>query len=309
MPMEQSDTHDDRDLSKNSIRRRKLLSGVGTTMLASPLVGSVAAEGSKSEAVALREQANEIRQNDGQKAWKNYLQSQGCGIHSVKTGMKPSTGVGTQGFDNVDGTPSDCDICLDFTLYSDIYGNYTIDMFWTYDSEQLVGNGGSYPADGIGLYFDPDHWDFEVDSLSGTTYTSSNGVVSVEDDSLVEGLPFAVNDASASDSESYYAGLNIVPIGNYSEQQRYVYGEYLHTWSTEYTTYTASVSYPAGIDMTFNTSETVKSENYDRRRWRYVYETQSVSGRGTVLSLITPVSIRFWSFHSLLIALLSALAV
>jgi len=46
-------------------------------------------------------------------------------------------------FDNVDGTPSDCDICLDFTLYSDIYGNYTIDMFWTYDSEQLVGNGGS----------------------------------------------------------------------------------------------------------------------------------------------------------------------
>jgi len=137
MPMEQSDTHDDRDLSKNSIRRRKLLSGVGTTMLASPLVGSVAAEGPNRRQWHFGSKANEIRQNDGQKAWKNYLQSQGCGIHSVKTGMKPSTGVGTQGFDNVDGTPSDCDICLDFTLYSDIYGNYTIDMFWTYDSEQL----------------------------------------------------------------------------------------------------------------------------------------------------------------------------
>lgn len=82
----------------------------------------------------------------------------------------------------------------------------------------------------------------------------------VEDDSLVDGLPFSVRDGSASDSESYYAGLHIIPIGNYSDQERYVYADYLHTWDTEYTTYDASVSYPGGVSMNFNTSETVKTE-------------------------------------------------
>lgn len=231
-------------------------------MLASPLVGSVAAKDGKSDPKALREQANKIRRNAGQKAWKKYLQSQGCGLASVETGLSldKSDGVSTQGFDNVDGSSSDCDICLDFTLYHDIYGNYNIDMYWTYDSEKWTGGGGYSPHDGLGLYFDPQQWDFEFDTLTGTSYTSNKDIVSVEDDSIYDGLPFSVYDAGTGDDTAYWAGIYITPVGDYSPSERYVYGEYLHTWNVDYTNYSMSVSYPGGVSMSFDTSETVITE-------------------------------------------------
>lgn len=170
-------------------------------------------------------------------------------------------GASTQGFDNVDGSPSDCDICIDFSLYVDHSGIYTIDMFWHFDSETIISEGGYTPVDALGLYFNPIHWDYESDTLSGTTYTSNKGIVTVEDDNIEDGLPFVVNDGAASDSTSYWAGLNIVPVGNYTSSERYVYGEYVHTWDVSNASYNVGVSLDKGVTITFDTSETVKSKS------------------------------------------------
>lgn len=230
-------------------------------MLSAPFVGSAAAS-KPDHSTAVREQANKIRANAGQRAWKKYLRSQGIPLTSTKVGMNlDDNGVGTQGFDNVDGSSSDCDICLDFSLYVDYSGVYSIDMFWDYDSEKWVGGGGYDPVDALGLYFDPQQWDYESNSLSDTTYTSGNGIVSVEDDSINDGLPFTADDGAAEDGTYYWAGLNVVPVGDYSSSERYVYGEYVHTWNVSETNYSVGVSYPAGVSISFSTTETVKKES------------------------------------------------
>lgn len=244
----------------DSIRRRRFLGGVGATVLSSPLVGSAAAD--EPDAMAMRERANRIRRKAGQRAWKKFLRSQGFALTSTKVGMKLNEGgVGTHGFDNVDGSSSDCDICLDFSLYVGYSGVYSIDMFWQFDSEKWVGGGGYAPVDALGLYFDPQQWNYESNSLSDTTYTSGDGIVTVEDDSINDGLPFVVDDVAADDGTYYWAGLNIVPVGNYTSSERYVYGEYVHTWNVTETNYSVGASYPAGVSISFDTTETVKKES------------------------------------------------
>ena len=255
--------------SENSSRipRRQILAGVGATALSSPFVGSAAADKSdKEKGKEVLQRANKIRQNDGKQAWKNFLQAKGFTISSEKAGInlsKGSTqgggGVSPAGFDNVDGSSSSCDICIDFSLIGSRFGIYTVEMSWHYDSEKWIGDGGYSPYDSLGLYFDPQMWDYEDIHLYETTYTSDKGVVKVEDDSVNDGLPFTVNDSYADDDTEYWAGLQIVPVGDYSSRQRYVYGEYLHSWNDDYTTYDLSVSYPGGLEMTFDSGSSVKT--------------------------------------------------
>ena len=199
----------------------------------------------------VRKRANKIRANDGQKAWKKFLRNHDFQLESTSTGLNPY-GVSTQGFDNVDGSSSDCDICLEFTLYVDSDGTYTIDMYWTYNSDFV--ESGSAPIDGLGLYFDSQYWNYAAKKLSETTYKSNNGIVSVEDDSVSDGLPFVVDDLNASDGTGYWAGLHIVPVGDYSASEREVRGQYVHTWNVETTNlnYSIGVSFPRGVTLSFD---------------------------------------------------------
>ena len=254
--------------NRSGIRRRQILAGVGVTTLSSPFVGSAAADKSdKEKGKDVLQRANKIRQNAGKQAWKNFLQAKGFKISSKKTGInvsKDSTqgggGVSTQGFDNVDGSSSSCDICIDFSLIGSRFGIYSVEMSWHYDSEKWIGGGGYSPYDSLGLYFDPQMWDYESNSLSETTYTTDKDIVSVEDDSVDDGLPFSVRDSYASDNTEYWAGIQLYPVGDYSSYERYVYGDYLHSWNDTYTTYDVSVSYPGGIDMTFSSDSDVITE-------------------------------------------------
>lgn len=243
----------------SNVRRRRFLSKAGAVALTPALIGSAVAKKSD-DPMVVRKRANKIRRNAGQRAWKKFLRTKGFRLTSTPIGMKLNEGdVGTQGFDNVDGSSSDCDICIEFSLYVDTSGVYTIDMFWDFDSEMVVGGGGYSPVDALGLYYNPIHWDYETNTLSGTTYTSNKGIVAVEDDNVDDGLPFVVDDGAASDDTNYWAGLNIVPVGDYSSAERYVYGEYVHTWNTSNTSYNVSVSFDNGVSITFDTNDTVKS--------------------------------------------------
>lgn len=257
-----NDSPDSRTDETCTVRRRRFVGGVGAVGLSSPFLGIAAAGDRFDDPTAVRERANEIRTEAGQRAWKEFLRSHGFSLTSMEYDMNVhGDGVSSNGFDNVDGTSSDCDICLEFTLFVDQNGDvYTIDMYWTYDAEKAIGGGGYSPDDGLGLYFDPQYWDYESNSLSGTTYTSDKDVVSVEDDSVNDGLPFVADDSFAGDGTGYWAGLEIVPIGDYSSSERYVYGQYVHTWNSNSTDYSIGVSYPSGVSIVFDTDEDVKKE-------------------------------------------------
>lgn len=242
------------------VRRRRFLSGVGATALSSPLVGSAA--GRAGDARSIYERANEIRTKAGQRAWKLFLQSQGIQVASVSTAFnKTEDGVSIQHYDNVDGSPSDCDICLNFSLLWNSFDyHYAIDCSWTYDPEGFF-NAAEDPYDVLGLYYNAQHWDYDSNNLYDTSYTSNKGVVEVSDDTVENGLAFVIEDSISDEDEYYWAGVKIQPTGDYSSSERYVYGEYTHASEADEVNVTPSLSYPGGLSLNYNTSEHVKKES------------------------------------------------
>lgn len=245
---------------KSNIRRRRFLSGVGFTTITSPIVGSAAANKS-ADSSSIFERANEIRARAGQRAWKKYLRAQGVSLASVGGEFKESDdGVSIQKFDNPRGSADDCDICLEFSLAWDSFNHYyVIDCHWEYDAEAwFPWGGGEVPNDGLGLYYNPLHWDFEANSISETSYTSNKGVVSATDTNVNDGLAYLVDDLEAdNDGTSYFAGLRIRPIGDYSPYERYVYGEYILTFNGKDVQVTPSLSFSGGLSLSFETSDDV----------------------------------------------------
>lgn len=136
------------------------------------------------------------------------------------------------GFDNVDGTQSDCDICITFDAWVVAhYGTYyhAADLSWTYDSEKWVGGGGYTPDDAAGIYFEDDMWAFSSNKISETTNTSDH--VEVDDGDITDGLGVVVDDSSAGDGVEKYFTLRLDPVGDYEESSRWLKAEYVHTWN------------------------------------------------------------------------------
>lgn len=249
--------------------RRKFLAATGSASLAaSGFIGNAAGKansGGKMTAERhkkLLAQANKIGQRAGKQQRHKFLRVHGFKVASVEYPMQlGDEGVSTQEFDNVDGSSSDCDICLDFSLFESST-MYTIQLDWTYDKESSWwghSDSGSYPMDAAGCYFDTQKWNFYSRSLSETSYSSS--YVSVEDDDTSDGLAFSVDDVLGDDeNEDRYCGVHIVPTGDYSESERDVRGQYVHTWNTSNVDYSFGIDYPAGISTSFSTDKEVKEE-------------------------------------------------
>ncbi|KDE57288.1 hypothetical protein EL22_13350 [Halostagnicola sp. A56] len=188
-----------------------------------------------------------------------FLENQGIEYATVQNPMvvERDDQISTNDFDNVDGSPTDCDICLDFTLYTNTYNTiYTIDMEWTYDLE--AGDYGQSPNDGAALYYTDNGWDYYSRSLNESTYTSQ--YVSTEDDNNNDGVAYSVDDVAASDGDNLYCGLNIEPIGDYSYEEREVFGQYMHTWTDVEVSSSFGVSFPAGISVSYSVDTSVGEE-------------------------------------------------
>lgn len=250
----------DRD-SDRSLNRRNALKTLGTAGAAitgTGVLGTVSAADPHRKYFAAQEAANEIREKQGRQAMLRFLDKQGINYETVRKPMvvEREDDVSTNEFDNVDGG-SDCDICLDFTLYTNSNSTiYTIDMEWTYDLE--VGDYGQQPNDGVALYYTDSCWDYYFNSLSDTTYTST--YVTPEDDNNNDGVAYSVDDVSASDGDNLYCGLNIEPIGDCSYDQREVFGQYLHNWTDVDVTSSFGVSFPAGISVSYSVDTEVNQE-------------------------------------------------
>ncbi|ERJ05515.1 hypothetical protein HLRTI_002493 [Halorhabdus tiamatea SARL4B] len=160
------------------------------------------------------------------------------------------------GFDNVDGTEEDCDICLSFYLWRLIDGSYQINMEWTYDGDAWFDSNGYEPEDVAGIYYNPNKWDFYSNSLSETTSTTGN--VTAEDDDLSHGVGFSVNDHQPG-NDYCSASVRVEPVGDYDPDERWVRGEYIHTWNDSDVDYSIGVG-PSGISIVYDGETETKKE-------------------------------------------------
>lgn len=161
------------------------------------------------------------------------------------------------GFDNVDGTEEDCDICLDYSLLHLGGDEYHMGIGWEYKTEALLQTGGFPPADAIGFYYNPSHWEWADNTISENTDTydeelaDGTQLVEVSDDDLIGGCPFIVRDQYMTDGTWYHATLDITAVGDYEPATRWTAAEYAHTWSGIDLNYSFSVSadgWGLGID-------------------------------------------------------------
>lgn len=218
------------------------------------------------EYIELLERANKIRENANSRAMRNYLEAHGVSTSTVKHGQSASDnnssdGVSTNEFDNVDGNSSDCDICLEFSLFSNYDGTtYTIDMDWSYDKEDnWLGHtdSGEAPVDVVGLYYESDMWSlYNSSSISKSTNTSTH--VTPDDDDTSTGIAFGVND-TLGDDQDQYAQLTVYPTGSYDETTREVRGEYVHTYNKIVDNLSFSVSWPLGVSGGWSQDTEIKA--------------------------------------------------
>lgn len=230
-------------------------------------------------------QANKIRERSGRKAMENFLKANGVGIASKQGGLKVQRGVSTQNeFSCVKGDTQcdrdDGDINLTFTLLTNSNSTiYTIDMEWTYDDEPF--EDGETPVDYTGLYFESSHRNIYGDTASTSTYSSGTEVNVNTSSQSLNGIGFEVDDNGAKQdgSTSYYCGLNIEPVGDYSYQEREVRREYTHTWGE--TTYidSFSIGLPHGASVTSkkdtNVNEVVTTTEGDGDTWMTLTQAEA----------------------------------
>lgn len=277
--------------NRSRISRRSAIraAGVGGALL-TPLgtAGTALAKNEKNEKeqyLETLEQANKIRDRAGREAMEKFLKSKNVGVASRTGSLKTERGISTQNeFSCVKGDEQcdrdDGDINLNFTLFTNSSSTiYTIDMEWTYDDEPF--ENGEPPVDYTGLYFESSHWNIYGDTASTSTYSSGSEVSVNTSSQSLNGIGFEVDDNGAKQdgSTSYYCGLNIEPVGDYSYQERQVRGEYTHTWGE--TTYidSFSIGLPHGASVSFkkntNVNEIATTTEGDGDTWMTLTQAEA----------------------------------
>ena len=259
------------DEKQPGVNRRRVLATTGSIVgglsISSGHVGSQSNKKTAREVFKQRIQSSLQYKNATQslKKWRDYLEKQDITVHSNKFSVGPSSSessssgkfAGTQHISDQEA------LDITISLAVDGCGNYYTDLTWTYNKQQ---NGwhedtGKPPLDGTGLYYNENWWNVLYDSVSETTETSK--YVAYKDGSYGGNGPgFTVNDNNIwlydDENKYHWAGVYLESVGDYSEDQRQVYGEYIHNWWEERTRVDSiNVSYPAGISISYTKEEYV----------------------------------------------------
>ena len=210
------------------------------------------------------------------KKWEDYLEKHDISIHSNSYSFnKQNSGDGSGGkFTRTQELSGQSDLDITMGLAEDKNKNYYADLEWSYDAAEWGGDSGEKPRDGVGILYDKNWWNLLYDSISKTTETTSKQqYVEYEDGSYDGNGPgFTVDDFDMERDNDmqggpYYAGVYLEPIGDYSEEQRQVYGEYLHNWNESTSVTSMSVSYPSGgISLSYEEEENVKEWKTDTEK-------------------------------------------
>jgi len=176
------------------------------------------------------EQSLRVKEKTGSvQKWQNFLRNRNFSVDSVSHRYSlPAKSSGSDGISTQHWYRDELDITITITGQYQCPDEYYVDLSWSYINDTSDNHvGGELPTDIAGLYWDPNWWDLTAKDLSQSTATSS--YVSYRDGSFDgNGPAFNVDDLSIyADDETalYYCGAYLVPLGDYSKDQRRVYGE------------------------------------------------------------------------------------
>lgn len=215
------------------------------------MVPSVARAESKSDFRRTIEQSLRVKEaTNSIEKWHAFLRHRGIDVQSTtrryQLPMEDEGEVGVQHW-----YPDELDISITISAPGCTGDEYYVDLTWSYINNTGDNHvGGEIPLDIAGLYWDPNWWDLTSKDTS-QSFTSSN-YVSYRDGSFDgDGPAFNVDDLSIyghDETDTWYCGAYLVPLGDFTTSERRVYGEYCHTWSNVEIT-NVSVSYPAGVSV------------------------------------------------------------
>lgn len=114
--------------------------------------------------------------------------------------------------------------------YDDYKDTYVVELRWEWGSKD-AHHSGDNPRDVPGIYWDPNKWE-----VNNPDYNTSDKVEydtrRYANDDDMEGVNFLHDDSASTSGELYYCAVTLNPKGDYTENQRNVYGELTHTYNT-----------------------------------------------------------------------------
>lgn len=242
---------------KDRFDRRSYLKAAGALSFAG--IPSVAQAKSKSDfrrtiehSLRVKEATNSIDK------WHAFLRQRGIDVRSMtrryQMPAKNSGEIGTQHW-----YPDELDITITISASGCTGDEYYVDLTWSYINDTSDGHvGGELPVDIAGLYWDPNWWDLTSNDTS-QSLTSSDYVWYRDGSFDGDGPAFNVDDLSIyahDETDIWYCGAYLIPLGDYTASERRVYAEYSHTWN-DVSIDSVSVSYPAGLSVS------VSNETYE----------------------------------------------
>lgn len=235
-------------MSRRSVLKTTGL-GLGSIVGGSGGVSAANDEGRRDE---LLEKSHKILMNTGSvEKQHKFLRNKGFStkMDQQSYAVPRSDGVSTQSFDR-----DDLDITM--SLFKDCRGdgNYTAELTWDY--KYNWDDIGSDPWDVAGIGWEEGYWDYESYDLAESTYTGGDITVQYRDGTSGSGPGFNVADVDSTDGDRGYCGVNLVPLGDYSIEERILQGAYSHTWESV-TIDSVSVAYPYGVSVS------VTDESYE----------------------------------------------
>lgn len=242
--------------SPKFVGRRNTLKTVSTGIVGTSLVGITGATDDK---VKLKEVVksslkyrddlnNDVKSHrERQQIWADYLNDKGV----VCTQEFRSDEIPTVESDDEIGTEDYLKSELDITMSiaRSAGDNYYAELSWTYDDSSGSARGIN-PVDSVGMSYERDWWDWGYGTVSETTQTSTYVDTNTNDGYDGEGPAYFMDDRQASDDGNagftHYAGMYLEPAGP-DENDRRVYGAYIHNYSGISTNYNVSVGLSVGV--------------------------------------------------------------
>lgn len=243
-------------MRENKSSRRKLLKSIGAATIA---IGGVSTSSSaanrrgKQDPSKIVDQSFVVREKTGsRKKWKQFLVNRGFSVGSkhVKlsfpahgSGESNDGGVGTQeiAYEDLDAWISMVHYCSSNYYYSE--------LSWQYLQEVCCPHSvGEDPVDVVGIGFESDKWEYRTGSLDDL---KSSSYVSYRSGTSGSGPGFNVDDdqiyIDGQTDSTFYAGVELEPIGNYTQPQRKVQAAYSHTYDVSILD--VGVGYPFGVSV------------------------------------------------------------
>jgi len=241
------------------------------------------------------ERANRVRQeHNSRDAWKEYLLDRGVTGSSDQYTLGGDDGPSIQRYHDESEIDVEINLTFDVELRENqrkYYGELNWQFHWggkevekwcpDNQCRAKAKSRGEPPRDIVGIGFSKDHWDTQVRNIY--SYTNASNHVEVEKESVTGrgengGVAFAMHDQAANEgggyeddgqkfytippSETFFCGIFLEPVGEYTESQRWIQGDYHHIWGG---LGIDSVSIGAGIStsLEFSTEEMKIATNND----------------------------------------------